>query len=383
MRIMFPIIFTLLVFGCISVENKSSPGKDAGGDLVCPQNTKIEGDSCVCIEGYEDCDFDWENGCETNKISDPENCGACGLSCGKNSVCIKGLCGCKEGYVNSNGLWGDGCETKVEITDGGFDVSSDTGFTECTDNCSEKCKPNKICKNGYCVDYGICANNNDCPCGWHCNVFEGRCEECVNDDDCKNRTDGKTKCDVGKSFLCIEQIVCNPACDPNCQVCKDGNCVLALNKCCQNSDCPSDKCINYICDEHLCSDKCSNNDECKIWCNDSDFICKNNVCVPPECKSDNECDQQCGYVNCGLCNGGICECKSPCGSGTGKMCNACNDNRDCDTANGFICVEFTNPLSGAKYNGCSHSCTTKTDCEAPAIMCTTAGNTLCTCMSVQ
>lgn len=272
---------------------------------------------------------------------------------------------------------------KTVSVDAGVDVLPDEGGTDCTDNCSEKCKPNKICKNGYCIDYGMCQNDNDCPCGWHCNSFESRCEECATDDDCKNHTDGKTKCDIGKTFLCIEPPVCNPACDPNCQVCKDGNCVLASGKCCQNSDCPTNNCVNYVCEQaHTCGDTCSTDQECKDWCKDSSYICYNNVCMPQGCQNDAECDAQCG-VGCGQCLGGNCQCKSPCGSGTGVMCNACNDDSDCDTLNGFTCYEFTNPLSGATYKGCTHACAAKEDCEAPAVMCLAGGGTLCSCMSVQ
>lgn len=361
--IKFLILFAF--YGCISIENKSNLEKDANQE-ICPQNAKRYEDTCICNEGYEDCDFDWENGCETNKMSDPDNCGGCGISCGKNSVCVKGVCGCNEGYQNTNGLWSDGCETKVEIRDIGYDVSTDDGALECFDNCSDNCKPDKICRNGICVSYGYCNTNSDCPCGWYCNVLESRCEECATDDDCKNRTNGRTKCDIGKTFVCIEPPVCNPPCDPNCQVCKDGNCVLAPNKCCQNSDCPSNKCINYVCIENQCSDLCSTDEECKLWCNDSYFICVNNQCITADCKDDNECDQHCGFVNCGLCSNGRCQCKPECISGSGKMCDPCDSDSDCDTIKGFTCYEFANPLNQSKWKACTHPCSKSDDCEDPS-----------------
>jgi len=299
-----------------------------------------------------------------------------------NMMCVVPECTTDSDCINKG--MGNKCRSWVceneNIGDAGMDI--DTGGNDCTDNCSEKCKPNKICKNGYCIDYGNCQNDTDCPCNWHCNSFESRCEECASDDDCKNHTDGKTKCDIGKTFICIEPPVCNPACDPNCQICKDGNCILAPNKCCQNSDCTSNNCVNYVCEQsHTCGDTCSTDDECKQWCNDSSYICNNNVCMPKGCSVDTDCDAQCG-AGLGQCLSGTCQCKQQC-AGNGTMCSACNDDCDCDTTNGFTCYEFTNPISGATYKACTHACAAKEDCEAPAIMCLAGGGTLCSCMSAQ
>jgi hypothetical protein len=309
-----------------------------------------------------------------------------------NMMCVVPECTTDSDCINKG--MGNKCRSWVceneNIGDAGMDI--DTGGNDCTDNCSEKCKPNKICKNGYCIDYGNCQNDTDCPCNWHCNSFESRCEECFYDDDCKNHTDGKTKCDIGKTFICIEPPVCNPACDPNCQICKDGNCVLAPGKCCQDSDCPSNKCVNYVCEQsHTCGDPCSTDDECKQWCNDASFICNNNVCMPKGCNVDSDCDAQCG-AGLGKCVSGTCQCEQ---HGNGTLCSACNTDSDCSS--GFTCFEFTNPFNQSKYKVCTHSCTCPgqpdfiglcdtSDCsDTPnqAWQKCIANNSLCSCLSAQ
>ncbi len=352
---MMTILF--FIFTCndnSALEGDAGSTKDAGGVKIC--------------KSENDCDKTRGEKCVSSVCKIPD--------CLKDKDCIDKKKGNKCDLVTYT--------CKTESMDAGEELLPDEGGTDCTDNCSEKCKPNKICKNGYCVDYGMCNNDNECPCNWHCNSFESRCEECASDEDCKNRTDGKTKCDVGKTFLCIEPPVCNPACDPNCQVCKDGNCVLAPNKCCQNSDCPSNNCVNYECKEaHTCSDVCSTDQECKDWCKDSSYVCYNNMCIPKGCSVDSDCDSQCG-INCGKCLGQACQCDPNCGGGgSGVMCSACNDDKDCDTTNGFTCYEFTNPLGGTKYKACTHACAVREDCEPPAIMCLAGGGKLCSCLSAQ
>src|SRR5262249_18595987 len=44
----------------------------------------------ACIDGYADCDS--TRGCETNTLTDRNNCGACGSVCAPGASCINGVC---------------------------------------------------------------------------------------------------------------------------------------------------------------------------------------------------------------------------------------------------------------------------------------------------
>lgn len=45
-----------------------------------------------CRKGFDDCDKDPANGCETDIFNDGENCGACGNACSGEHVCALGMC---------------------------------------------------------------------------------------------------------------------------------------------------------------------------------------------------------------------------------------------------------------------------------------------------
>jgi len=45
-----------------------------------------------CNSGFLDCDQNPSNGCETNIVTDPNNCGSCGTACAKGQVCAAGAC---------------------------------------------------------------------------------------------------------------------------------------------------------------------------------------------------------------------------------------------------------------------------------------------------
>ncbi len=69
-----------------------------------------------CIAGYADCDHWAPNGCETNLMTSPNNCGACGKVCvlpHAVSGCEYGACtivSCHPGWADCDGLAYNGCE---------------------------------------------------------------------------------------------------------------------------------------------------------------------------------------------------------------------------------------------------------------------------------
>jgi hypothetical protein len=66
----------------------------AHGKPICDQG------ACgyQCSPHWADCDADIANGCETNILSDPHNCGACGVRCSgvEGQACVNGQCLMKE-----------------------------------------------------------------------------------------------------------------------------------------------------------------------------------------------------------------------------------------------------------------------------------------------
>jgi hypothetical protein len=79
--------------------------------------TSCQSGACVpaCAAGYADCDGDRKNGCETNTGSDPMHCGSCPNACGSNGqVCTNGTCQaspCAAGRAECDGNLAQTCET--------------------------------------------------------------------------------------------------------------------------------------------------------------------------------------------------------------------------------------------------------------------------------
>jgi hypothetical protein len=87
------------------------------GTTGTPGNECVAG-ACVpnCDASHLDCDLGGQNGCEIDKRTDEENCGACDNECasvGGSNSCVSGACvpGCDSTHLNCNGDPDDGCET--------------------------------------------------------------------------------------------------------------------------------------------------------------------------------------------------------------------------------------------------------------------------------
>jgi hypothetical protein len=46
----------------------------------------------TCAPGYDDCNMDPSDGCETNLATDPMNCSACDMACAAGVTCVNSVC---------------------------------------------------------------------------------------------------------------------------------------------------------------------------------------------------------------------------------------------------------------------------------------------------
>lgn len=105
---------------CVSSRSTPVP-PDSGGycrvDSDCGANSSCNGGSCTCDSGYYNCDGDPTNGCESRDNTCGNGRGGfCSEdnvedACQENSVCRDGSCACADGYNNCDGDNSNGCET--------------------------------------------------------------------------------------------------------------------------------------------------------------------------------------------------------------------------------------------------------------------------------
>src|SRR5262249_4556628 len=65
-----------------------------------------------CTAKYQNCDGNEANGCESQVLFDPKNCGMCGNACAIGEQCEQGICGvfCDSGHANCDADPSNGCE---------------------------------------------------------------------------------------------------------------------------------------------------------------------------------------------------------------------------------------------------------------------------------
>jgi hypothetical protein len=341
---------------------------DAHGVPSCT----TRGCAIACETGFGDCDLDADTGCETDVRLDRENCGACGRACENengSTRCVEGECqpSCGAGFEDCDGDPLNGCETDLgssvrhcgacgarcnpesasgECVDGVCTAACDSGFADC----------NGLVEDGCEVDLASPSTCGNCETACSDNGGTPRCDE----------VDGCTiECDSGRAD-CINGAI--DGCETNTNVS-----VLHCGAC--GNECPgavgTPACNDGECGVSTCTEPFA---ECDA---DDATSCETDVTGDPE--NCGGCGIECFYPNatgtcvngtCGLgdCNDGYADCNSSLGCetqlGTPSNCDACG--AECTNAHGtrgcagtpgsFVCapvcsqgfLDCTNPADGCE-----------------------------------
>jgi hypothetical protein len=195
----------------------------AGCGMACSLANAVNGcsDGCyieACNFGYDDCNMDPMDGCETQVLNDTANCGGCAVPCNglpnAKATCTDGNCvlgQCNVGYSDCDQQPQNGCE-----------VATGTDANNCG-SCGNKCGNGLVCINGGCT----CAKCN----------FPNAASSCVNN-----------TCVMG---ACVQGFAdCNNSPNDGCEVnlgTDPKNCGACNAPCANNLTCFNAMCTNQVC----------------------------------------------------------------------------------------------------------------------------------------
>jgi len=339
----------------------SDPLNCGGCWLACADAPYVVSADCIdaacvistCQEGWGDCDGDGRDGCEVNLAGDPENCGACGQACEfANGVgaCQAGSCvlqGCQLGFDDCNGDPADGCETDL------FADADNCGM------CGYACglpHAGAVCQAGFCVvdgcDQGFanCNNANDDGCEVSLLDDAANCGQCEN------------TCDLPHaSSVCVAGTCTVSACDQGFGDC-DGEAVDGCETDLSSSpeDCGS--CGNACAFAHAaaeCRAGTCQMGACQAGysdCNgDSTDGCE--VDIGSDDENCGGCQQACHQGQ--HCQGGSCVCQDADGDGAATM--PCGP--DCNDDDATVGPAASEQCGDGIDNDCDG--TTDEDCQEP------------------
>jgi hypothetical protein len=188
-----------------------------GMKCAVPNGIAACSDGCylgACTFGWDDCNNDTKDGCETSTLSDPKNCGGCGMPC-KNIAhttiaCVNASCAltkCDQGWSDCDKNPMNGCE-----------VATGTDAANCG-ACGAACGQGQVCINSSCT----CANCSFPNAKSKCVNFVCLFDVCL---------PGFADCDNNQKNGCEIDMTSDPN---NCNGC--GNVCPQNMKYCANSAC--------------------------------------------------------------------------------------------------------------------------------------------------
>jgi hypothetical protein len=283
------------------------PERFVGGDLRCNEKCEFSLDSCL------EC-----------TLADTRYCDE-GQECSENGICVEAKPFCGDKKLNQDD---EECEPALAISKTCAEIDSSayvdgnpscnksckwdlSACKQCTSQDSSKCKTNEECNNsGICVPKGYtqscgdsivnkpdeeCDSNNldgkSCAdmagfaagvlsCSNECKFNTSACLECNSDVHCKDRTDGKHKCDTSQNLCVIppkpECELDNP-CKSEQDYCKVNAVDPLKNTCVKRSQCLANGCTSVGNQDGLCAGV--------AWNTDGSFTPCEHGCEANQCKS--------------------------------------------------------------------------------------------------
>jgi hypothetical protein len=301
----------------------------------------------ACAAGWTDCDGNKQtNGCEVNTLTDPDNCGGCGVVCSSNGMgartCNNGVCNgtCAAGFADCDGnKQANGCETNV-----GGDAQN---CGACGKVCSGQNVPTPTCGGGVC--------NGACAAGF------ADCDGNRQTNGCETNVDSNVASCGGCGKSCSANHVSSPvcsggvcagACDAGYADC-DGNrqtngCEVALN-----TDVGNCGGCGVVCSTNNVSARTCTGGVCTGACSSGFADCDGN-------KQTNGCEQDIfgSATNCGACKLTCSSNNVPAPTCTGGVCT------------GACAAGFANCDANKLTNGCEvSSATDPANCGGCGIVC--------------
>lgn len=258
---------------CDSGSCKSPSAKTCSP--ACDSNRRCCGETCIDV------------------LTDPKNCGTCGVACPDGIACVDGKCDVKPTCQCSDGK-----------------VCDENG--DCVVKCgSSLCRPDESCCGNTCTTLDTVKHCGSCD-----NACQGNapfCQYGACADKCSPQT-----CEAQSAQCGTVNDGCGNALD--CGSCADGKV------------CTSNQCVDPPCSPTTCATKGKNcgtiDDGCggKLNCGSCSGAkeCKNNVCTNPECKPKTCAEQgkKCGSTSDGC--------------GITIQCGSCSSSQDCKNN---VCVD--------------------------------------------
>ena len=384
-----------IVCGSVLVDPRTDVSNCGGCGKVCPTVVHAV-DSCVnaacvtqCDQGYGDCDGMPSNGCEVSLQSDATNCGACAMVCASGSTCSQGVCvpkstPCPVGYDDCDVNPTNGCETNL--------VSDINNCAACNVKCSTN-NATPVCSSGVCaigacnVGYGNCDANNANGCEVDLSGDVNNCGQCGNacgpNRVCKQGGCTQTTPVCVGTFADCDGLATN-GCEMNIASSVD-NCGACGNKCslpnatpaCNNSACGIGACNNgYANCNSVSADGCEVNlqtdathcGSCTTVCG-SGSTCSQGSCIP------NSTVCAVGYGNCnGVATDG-CEVDLNTSVNHCGTCGvACTNPNGTTTCSAGVCTPTCSAgyadCDGNNTNGCEANLnTSNSNCGACGVIC--------------